>query len=230
MVPDPLADLARLDGVPSALAAARDAVDLRLRDRGLRSLTTEQRVAALLAGAEASAEMTDDPERWRPGSVRVATELLSLSAVIRVAPGQALARAHVLAASGAVPDDALGRIRTAPEVADRMQGLVALLSGSAGPTRAPALVLAAVAHAEIATVRPFGSADRLVARAVERMVLVSSGVDPQGSIPVEAGHLSLIADYEHRLRGYAQGTVTGVRNWLVHCAAALVEAAGWAPC
>ena len=30
--------------------------------------------------------------------------------------------------------------------------------------------------------------------------------------------------------GYAQGTVTGVRNWLVHCAAALVEAAGWAPC
>ena len=132
--------------------------------------------------------LTDDPERWRPGSVRVATELLSLSALIRVAPGQALARAHVLAASGAVPDDALGRIRTAPEVADRMQGLVALLSGSAGPTRAPALVLAAVAHAEIATVMPFGSADGLVARA-------SSGwsSSPRWSIRraasrVEAGH------------------------------------------
>ncbi len=228
MVPDPLADLARLDGVPSALAAARDAVDLRLRDRGLRSLTTEQRVAALLTGAEASAELTEDPQRWRPGAVRVAMELLSLSTVIRVAPGQALARTHTLAAAGSVPDDALGRIRAAPEVADRMRGLVALLSGSSGPTQAPALVLAAVAHAEIATVMPFGSADGLVARAVERMVLISSGIDPQGSIPAEAGHRRLVADYEPRLRGYAEGSVTGVRNWLVHCAAALAEAAGWA--
>ena len=40
--------------------------------------------------------------------------------------------------------------------------------------------------------------------------------------------MRLVAEYEPRLRGYAEGGVTGVRDWLVHCAAALAEAAGWA--
>ena len=82
----------------------------------------------------------------------------------------------------------------------------------------PALVLAGIAHAEIATVAPFGSADGLVARAVERMVLISSGFDPRGVIVTEVGHLRRQADYSSQLRGYASGTVAGVRDWILHVA------------
>lgn len=221
MVSDPLADLARLDGVPSALAAARDAVDLRLRDRGYRVLSADQRTRSLIAGAEASAELTDEPERWRIGAHRLAAELSTLSGLIRVAPGQALARAHVLVATGQVAEDALGRLRADPEVAARMRGVSDLLTAA---TQAPVLVLAAVAHAEIVTLAPFGSADGLIARAAERMVLISSGVDPQAGLPVEVGHLTLAADYERGLRAYATGSMVGVRDWLLHCATAVTVA------
>jgi len=111
VVPDPLADLARLEGVPSAVAAARDAVDAVLRDRGMRVIPAEQSAGALLAGARASAALSPDPERWFAGAVRLSTELISLSGLIRVAPGQAIARAHALVARGVVPDEELGRVR-----------------------------------------------------------------------------------------------------------------------
>ena len=91
VVPDPLTDLARLEGVPSGLAAARAAVDVVLTDRGLRAITGDQVAAALLAGARASARLTDDPDRWAAGAIRLSTELPVLAGVLRVAPGQALA-------------------------------------------------------------------------------------------------------------------------------------------
>jgi hypothetical protein len=225
-VPDPLTDLARLEGVPSALAAARDAVDVVLTDRGLRALTGEQVAAALLAGARASARLTDDPQRWATGAVRLSTELPVLAGVLRVAPGQALARAHALAAHGQVPDDELGRLRESSEVSSRLGQLSELLTGR-GET--PALVLAGIAHAEIATVAPFGSADDLVARAVERMVLISSGFDPRGVIVTEVGHLRYQAGYRSLLRGYASGTVAGVRDWILHVAQAAVDGAESSP-
>ena len=226
VVPDPLTDLARLEGVPSGLAAARDAVDVVLTDRGLRALTGDQVAAALLTGARASARLTDDPERWAAGAIRLSTELPVLAGVLRVAPGQALARAHALAAYGEVADDALGRLREAGEVTSRLGQLSELLTSR---LESPALVLAAIAHAEIATVAPFGSADGLVARAVERMVLISSGFDPRGVIVTEVGHLRHRASYENLLRGYASGTVAGVRDWILHVAQAAVDGAEASP-
>jgi hypothetical protein len=226
VVPDPLTDLARLEGVPSGLAAARDAVDVVLTDRGLRALTGEQVAAALLTGARASARLTDDPERWVAGAIRLSTELPVLAWVLRVAPGQALARAHALAAYGEVGDDELGRLREASEVTSRLGQLSELLTGR---LESPALVLAAIAHAEIATFAPFGSADGLVARAVERMVLISSGFDPRGVIVTEVGHLRHRTSYENLLRGYASGTVAGVRDWILHVAQAAVDGAEASP-
>ncbi len=225
-MPDPLTDLARLEGVPSGLAAARAAVDLVLTDRGLRALTGEQVAAALLAGARASARLTDHPQQWAPGAVRLSTELPVLAGVLRVAPGQALARAHTLAAYGVVPDDDLGRLRESTEVTSRLSQLSELLTGR---LETPALVLAGIAHAEIATVAPFGSADELVARAVERMVLISSGFDPRGVIVTEVGHLRRRPDYRDLLRGYASGTVAGVRDWILHVAQAAVDGAEASP-
>lgn len=218
VVADPLADLTRLEGVPSAVAAARDSVDAVLRDRGLRLITPEQSATGLLASAKASAQMTDDPDRWTPGSVRLSTELIALSPLIRVAPGQALARAHALLAYGLLDSDALGRVREDAAVSERMTGLNHLLTT---PTTASAIVLAAVAHAEIAVVEPFGSGDALLARAVEHLVLIDAGIDPRAVIVVEAGHLASGEVYGQRLQGYREGGVSGVKNWLLHCTQAL---------
>ncbi len=223
MTPDPLADLARLAGLPSLLAAARDAVDSGRRRRRLQTLSNAELSASRRTGAEASAELTGDPDSWRWGSWALALELGPLSRLILTSPMQVLARAHVLVATGRTPADGLGRLRAAPGVAERMHGLAGLLTR---PTEAPGLVVAAIAHAEIATVAPFGSADDLVARAVERLVLMATGVDPEGAVPVEAGHLHLVAGYRRGLQSYVTGTPEGVQGWLTHCANALQAAAG----
>ncbi|SDR73528.1 hypothetical protein SAMN04488543_0258 [Friedmanniella luteola] len=217
-MPDPLADLAQLEGVPSAVASALDAVDAVLRDRGLRRLSPEQVAASLLLGARASAGLTGQADRWLPGAVRLSTELTTLAGTLRVAPAQALARAHVLVAQGQVPDEDLGRVRADGATTERLAGLTTLLTR---PGAGSAVVLAAVVHAELADLAPFGTADAVVARAAEHLVLVSAGVDPRAAIPVEAGHADAGPAYGEALAGYATGSVAGVRAWLLHCATAL---------
>jgi len=222
VVHDPLADLAGLAGVPSAVAAALDSVDAVLRDRGLRAVPVTRAAASLLTGARGNAFLTEDGDRWLPGAVRLSTELTGLAAVVRVAPAQALARAHALVARGLVPDEALGRLGDPEAARERMAGVTALLTAR---TSVSAVVLAAVVHAEIATAHPFGSGDGLVARGAEHMVLVSAGVDPQALIPVEAGHAHSPAAYRSALQGYQSGSLRGVQGWLLHCAAALSRGA-----
>jgi len=221
-VPDPLADLERLEGVPSAVASALAAVDVVLRDRGHRTVSHNESAGALLAAASASAELTGDSDRWLPGTVRLYAELADLAALIRVAPGQVLARAHMLVARGLVTDNLLGRLRDDAAVAERMTDLTRVLTT---PTEASGVVVGAVAHAEIAVVSPFGSGDGVVARAVEHMVLISAGVDPYGLISCEAGHRADPEGYSNALRHYRDEGALGVRAWLQHCASALARGA-----
>lgn len=224
---DPLADLAQLPGVPSAVAAATAAVDVVLRDRGLRRLDEEVRVAMRRAGAEASARLTVDEDRWRPGALRLAAELPAMAGLIRVAPGQALARAHAVVARGVLPDDTLGQMITNdPGAGERMRDLGARLTT---PSPAPAVVLGAVVHAEIATVAAFGAASGLVARAAEHAVLVDSGLDPYGVVPIEAGHAADPDGYRAALAAYATGGATGVGRWIIWCAAAVTRGAELVP-
>jgi hypothetical protein len=185
VVLDPLADLARFEGVPSAVAAATDAVDAVLRDRGLRKISDEQLSQALLMGARANAELTEDPARWQIGALRLSAELASLAALIRVAPAQALARAHAVVARGVVPDSELGKIGSEPAMSARMNSLGELLTRQ---TSAPAIVVGAIAHAEVAVVAPFAEASGLIARAAEHLVLIAAGLDPYGVIVGAAGH------------------------------------------
>jgi len=225
-LPDPLADLAQLAGVPSAVAAATAAVDVVLRDRGLRSIDEDARARALAASAEASATLTGDHDRWILGALRLSAELAALAALIRVAPGQALARAHTLLTRGQLPDDQVGRIREGAAVSARMQGVSELLTHTSA---APAVVLGAVVHAELATVAPFGEASGLVARAVEHLVLISAGLDPLGVIVVEAGHLADADQYRIGLDRYSDGGVAGVGRWIIQCAAAVSRGAEVSP-
>ena len=234
--PDPLARLTALEGVASGMAAARDGIDAMLRDRGLRRTTPDLTAESLLRGAHASAVLEgsgagldevregggDDVSR---AAVRVSTELLAWAPTLSAAPLQALARLHTVAAKGQVPDDALGRPRDAAAAA-RLRDLGRLLTG---PTRAPALVMAAVAHAELVVTAPFASHDAILARAVERQVLVSRGVDPASLVVPEAGHLRLRREYESNLRGYAEGGARGVHAWLLYAAQAYAAAAEASP-
>jgi hypothetical protein len=231
VVLDPLADLAQLEGVASAVAAATDAVDAVLGDRGLRKVTEEQLSRALLAGAQANAALSDNPARWQVGALRLSAELTPLAALINVAPAQALARAHTLVARGVVPDNELGKIGSQQETADpemalRMNSLVELLTRH---TSAPAIVVGGVVHAEIAVVAPFGDASGLIARAAEHLVLIAAGLDPYGVIVVEAGHAENAARYSSALEAYAEGSVAGVKAWLLRCAAAVARGAELSP-
>jgi hypothetical protein len=223
---DPLAWLSELEGVPSGFVAARDGIDALLRDRGLRKTTPEQTAESLLRGAHASAVLegsTSSLEEVRAGegdetaqaAIRVSTGVLGLVPAIGTTPLQALARLHALAGAGVVGDDSLGRPVNA-EASDRLGEL----SRSLLATSAPALLLAAVVHAEIVTVAPFASHNGIVARAAERLILVARGVDPASVVVPEAGHLGLRPQYESNLRGYATGGQNGMHAWLLYAAQA----------
>ena len=229
---DPLAPLLRLEGVPSAFAAARDGIDALLRDRGLRRTSPEQTAEALLVGAHASAVLdgsTSSLDDVREGvgdevaadAVRVSVHLLSLVPTVRTAPLQAFARLHALA-SGA--EDS-GRPRDAESLA-RLQALGRLLAET---TSAPSLLVAAVVHADLATAAPFPSHNGIVARAAERLVWVTRGVDERSVLVPEAGHLAHRAAYESNLRGYRDGGPAGVHAWLRYAAEAAAAGAEASP-
>jgi hypothetical protein len=234
---DPLTRLAELEGVASAMAATRDGIDALLRDRGLRRTTPELTAESLLRGAHASAvlegsDSTLDEVRESGGdpmaqsAVRVSTELLGLAPTLARSPLQVLARLHTLAATGVVDDADLGRPRD-QEAAARLQALARLLVGPAGA--APALVVAAVVHADLATTAPFCSHNGLVARAAERLVLVARGVDAKSLVVPEAGHLALRRELESNLRGYRDGGREGVHSWLLYAAEAYARGAEASP-
>ncbi len=232
---DPLARLAALEGVGSAMAAARDGIDALLRDRGLRRTPPEATAESLLRGAQASAALdgsTTTLAELRSGagddmalaSARVSSELLALVPTLAHSPLQVIARLHALAARGAVADQHLGRPRDG--AGPRLAGLARLLTAG---TSAPALVVAAVAHAEVLAVAPFGVRDGIVARALERLVLVGRGVDPTSLVVPEAGHLALRAAYASNLDGYASGGPSGVHSWLLYAAEAYTAGAEASP-
>jgi hypothetical protein len=234
MTSELLTRLHGLEGVPSALAAARDGIDAVLRDRGLRRTSPETTAESLLRGAHASAVLEgsgSDLAQVRAGegdevaaaAVRLSTELLSLGPVLQRSPLQALARMHTLAAAGSVPDGQLGRPRD-----DESAALLRTVASMVGQ-EAPALLVAAVVHGELLAAEPFASHNGLVARAAERLVLVGRGVDEKSLIVPEAGHLALRRGYEANLEGLRQGGQAGVHRWLLYAAEAYAAAAEASP-
>jgi hypothetical protein len=221
------------EGVPSALAGTRDAIDAVLRDRGLRSTSAEQTGESLLAGAAASAVLAGsstgldglragDADLVATAAARLNSQLLGLLPILERAPAQALARMHVLAARGLVGEEAaLGR-PVGQAAAQSLRRVSALLL--ADPDGLPALAVAAVAHAEVAATEPFGPGSGLVARALERAVVVGRGVDPAGVLVPEAGHCGLAAEYAAALAAYSAGTPAGLHTWLLYSSRAWLEA------
>lgn len=196
-------------------------------------------VRDLMRGATAWPESPDPLEAVLQGAVQATAETEHIRTTVVTAPSQALARVHLAAAGHLLPESQVGRPRRAGEtsrefsdlgpapdeviVGQRLSGIVELLLSAKD---APAVVVAALVHAEIATVRPFVRCNGLVARAMERAVIQASGLDPTGVAVAEVGHAAGgSAAYLGALAAYGSGSPQGVALWLKHCAQAVVAGA-----
>jgi hypothetical protein len=230
-VSDPLAPLLDLPDVTDAAADARKAVDELFGHQLLRRSSGPVSVESALRGARASAALEGaayELEAVRAGAVtdpvlqgalRVAGGLGSLVGTWTRAPGQVLARLHVLAATGIVPDSALGRPRSDPEVAARLTGLNSLVTTTTDAV--PGVILAAIVHAELLAIGAFEGPNGIIARAASRLTLIAKGLDPKAVSVPEVGHLERQLEYVGAMNAYATGTPDGVRSWLKHCCASV---------
>jgi hypothetical protein len=240
-VTDPLAPLTELPGVAEACDEAREALGRahrhRFNLRGWPATAAEAAVRAARAssvldggsltigtGDHAASEATGDvlADPVLAGALRVAEALeggaTALVGVWQRAPMQAIARLHALAAADLTEDDRLGRPRPDADVGRRLELLRDVITGG---TRVPAPVLAAVAHGELLTLAPFGVADGVVARAVSRLITITSGLDPHGLGVPEVYWMRQSGDYRAAARGFQSGTPDGLTAWILASCTAL---------
>jgi hypothetical protein len=232
MTSPPLSELLDLVDVRSALDGARARVDGALRHPALRRhggrVAAEVGLRSAVASAALEGHVFDlsdvragivtDPVVQ--GTVRVAGALPGLADTWSRAPLQALARLHVLAAKGSLPDTDLGR----PVAGADLSGLGGLVAQGLAAGSSP-LLLAAVVHGELLAQRPLPGPNGVVARATSRLTLIASGFDPRGLIAPDLGHLAREPEYVGSLNAMVTGSPDGVRSWLKHYAAAVSAAA-----
>ncbi len=247
MISDPLGVLGQDPRVAAAATAAREEIDALLWRRDVRAEAAAVAAASIDRGARDSAAIdgadvvvVDDSPMGRvlDAALRVTAEVPAQVEVFATAPLQALAYLHAVLATGFVHEDELGRPRSvdraddplnlgalppAGQAGDRLGTLALMLTRE---TSAPAIVVAGVAHAELASLRPFTWGSGLLARVTVRLVLAARGVDPSlFSIP-EHGMLELGRPaYVQALRQYATGTPEGVADFLVWQATAIAAGA-----
>lgn len=233
--PAALPDLIALPGVPEAVEAARTAITALRGHPAQRRGRERIAAAAAVRAARACAALDGAPlllEAWDSatdtvvdprlaGALRVAASLAELKPVWQRAPLQALARLHVLAAADLSPPDQLGRPRPDLGIAQRLTGLAGVMAR--GPWPAPVMV--SVVHGELLALRPFGSADGVVARGAARLTMMSSGLDPEGLGVPEVAHLRCGARYRKAVDAFASGEAKGVAQWILLVCDALIAGA-----
>lgn len=235
MTADPLEVLAQDPVNAPMLGAARDAFDALLWRRDVRANAEAVAADSIARGARASAAIDgadlaepDDSPMGRTLACAIATTAAAggLVEVWHRAPLQALASLHAHAAAGFVDEDAIGRPRTDDRANDPLLigGLpdasvvaprLTMLADLATASTAPALLVAAIVHAELLALRPFAHGSGLVARAAVRCVLADRGIDPGlFSIPehgmAEAGRPALV----RAVKAYGTGTAAGMHEYL----------------
>lgn len=196
-------------------------------------------VRELMAGVRPWPQQVDPVESVMRGVVAATAASEEVRGHVLVAPAQALARLHAAAVGERVDPSSVGRPRAAGEACEELVDVGPLpgageVSGRLdllgevirGHAAIPGVVLAAVAHAEVATVRPFTHGNGVVARALERSLVQATGLDPTGVAITELGHFRQgMPAYVGALTAYATGSRDGVRLWLEHSCDALVTAA-----
>ena len=149
---------------------------------------------------------------------------------------QLLATIHRAATGGWLEEGSVGRLRSR-DVPDDLRGLgeappasavaarIALLGEVIDGSRAPALVVAAVAHGELLVLRPFQAGNGTVARALFRLLLTRGGLDPTGCVLADEVWASAPNPYLGAAARLATGTSDGAAVWLRTCADAVASGA-----
>jgi hypothetical protein len=178
------------------------------------------------------------------GAVRAVAAAQRLEPTWASAPLQAVAGLHTAACADLLPADQLGRPRSGTQLAgdgadlvdrhgravaavpveDLAARLATLTDLLTAPADLPALVVAALAHAEVAVVRPFVAGNGVVARALCRMVVTARGLDPTGVAVWEAALVAAGTAYPKALVEYATEP-DGVVRWLTFFADMVVAGA-----
>lgn len=245
----------KIDAARAALTQLRwhEALRRRIPEAAAESRVRGAQASAALEGANIPVEVVRDVMRgaaqWPTdpdpvelvarGAVQATAESEHVRGLVGTAPLQALARLHVAAAGHLLEPDQVGRPRKdeegsaeftdlgpAPAPAEVSARLDALSQVLTTDPAVPALVVAAIAHAEVATVRPFLRGNGIVARALARAVVQARGLDPTGVAVLEAGHAAQGGPaYLGALAAYSTGSPQGLGLWLEHCADSLVAAA-----
>lgn len=182
---------------------------------------------AALDGAQMPKDPTMEPEVSPMGSLSDQGLLITAEAdlqrlAFKSEPLKVLARLHTFVST----EDERGRPRITNEVNDplrmgslppheviqeRLNQLADLLINS----KSSSILVAAIAHAEIAALRPFTQGSYLVARASTRLILASRDVDNDGIVMSEYGAFLLGRPaYVKALTGYISGTRDGVAAWI----------------
>jgi hypothetical protein len=113
----------------------------------------------------------------------------------------------------------LGSAIPVDEMHERLTNLSKLLT----ITTAPAVLVSAIAHAELATIRPFAQGSYLVARASVRLVLAGKHVDEKLLSAPEFGmYTQGRSAYVQALKNYNSGTIEGITE-LVKWHASAIE-------
>ena len=205
-----------LPGVRQAATDARTAMDLLRKQQILRTKGAEVRALALSESARAAVELGGIEI---PVAVALLQSSISSASLIATTPMQSLARFHAI-----VLADQAAAERGRPRELDgeerrRFFALNDLLNAE---PQVPAIVVAALAMAEILDIAPFASGNEVIARAIFRSILIGRGFDPDALGLPEAGMLALGASsFIPALAAYRSGTPEGVASWLTHLASAV---------
>lgn len=211
---DPLVRLMLVPEVAEALAAAENAVgaiQLTARRR-----SAQYRADAWSAAAAASAGLEGEPASDATVIAAVLLELEQMRGT-RQSLLQVVARLHAVLAVELAMEER-GRPRADFAESGRLTDLAALVAAS----KAPALLVASIAHAELLSMSPFDQGNGVIARAISRGIMMESGLDPTGMVLTEVGLRDLgVAAYAAALRRYEEGTTAGISSWVSHCARAV---------
>jgi hypothetical protein len=229
---DPLSNLLSIPGISSGCDATLKAIDELMWNRTVRRhkdalIPYTRRIAgfatAALDGAQMPKDPTMEPEVSPMGSLSDQGLLVTAEAdlqhlAFKSEPLKVFARLHTFVAT----EDERGRPRTTNEINDPLrlgslpphevlQERLSQLADLVIESKAPSILVAAIAHAELATLRPFSQGSYLVARASTRLILSARNVDNDGLVMSEYGAFLLGRPvYVKALTGYMSGTREGV--------------------
>jgi Fic family protein len=232
---DPLSQLLDFEPIEKITSAALKSIDELNWNRTVRNkpelIPLARRISgyasSALEGAAMPADPRQNPDESAMGKLSIAALGITaetdfqLSTFLKT-PLQTWARLH----SFIEDSQNRGRPRTDNEVADslhiglplehslieaRLDGLVELITTS----KAPAVLLAAIAHAELAVIAPFNRGSQMIARATTRLILQSKNIDQLKLVMPEFGFYKIGRNsYAKALIAYQSGTIAGMSEWV----------------